>query len=50
MFNKEHSKQLIENLYLKNDKNFEKTLDQFLTNNIPKDEYKIVVLDREDSK
>jgi len=42
MFNKEHPKQLIENIYLKNDKNFEVTLDQFLNNKIPKDEYKIV--------
>jgi hypothetical protein len=44
MFNKEHSKQLIESLYLKNDKSFDKTLDQFLNNNIPKDEYKLVVV------
>jgi len=27
---------------LKNDKNFELTLDQFLNNRIPKDEYKVV--------
>ena len=44
MFNGQHSKQLIETLYVKNGKNFEKTLEQFLTGNIPKDEYKVVVI------
>lgn len=42
MLDKKHTKQFIESLYLKNAKNFELTLDQFLSNNIPKDEYKIV--------
>ena len=42
MLDKKHTKQFIESLYLKNGKNFELTLDQFLSNNIPKDEYKIV--------
>ena len=32
-------------MYLKNEKNFEVTLDQFLTGNIPKDEFKVVVLE-----
>jgi uncharacterized protein (UPF0276 family) len=42
MFNKQHPKQLIENIYLRNDKNFELTLDQFLNDRIPKDEYKVI--------
>ena len=45
MFNKEHSKQLIEAMYLRNDKNFEVTLDQFLNGKIPKDEFKVVVIE-----
>jgi hypothetical protein len=44
MFNGQHSKQLIENVYLKNEKNFERTLELFLTGNIPKDEYQVVVV------
>ena len=43
MFNGEHSRQFVENLYLMNGKNFDKTLDQFLSGNLPKDtELKIV--------
>lgn len=44
MFNGQHSKQLIEGLYLKNEKNFERTLELFLSGNIPKDEYQVVVV------
>lgn len=47
MFNGQHSKQLIESLYMKNDKNFDRTLEQFLSGNIPKDEYKVVVIPEE---
>jgi len=46
MLEKKHTKQFIESLYLKNGKNFEVTLDQFLNNNIPKDEYKIVRIEQ----
>lgn len=45
MFNKQHPKQLIESVYLRNDKNFEVTLDQFLNGKIPKDEFKLVMLE-----
>ena len=45
MFNKQHPKQLIESVYLRNDKNFEVTLDQFLNGKIPKDEFKVVLLE-----
>ena len=45
MFNKQHPKQLIESLYLRNDKNFEVTLDQFLNGKIPKDEFKVVLVE-----
>ena len=48
MFNGQHSRQLIEFVYHKNAKDFEATLDQFLTNNIPKDEYKVVVIPKPD--
>lgn len=44
MFGKEHSRQVIENLYLGNEKNFDRTLEQFLSGCIPKDEYKLVVV------
>jgi predicted amidophosphoribosyltransferase len=44
MMSGQHSKQLIENLYFQNDKNFERTLEQFLSGNIPKDEYKLEVI------
>lgn len=47
MIDKKHTKQLIESLYVKNGKNLEITLDQFLSNNIPKDEYKIVRIENE---
>ena len=46
MIDKKHAKQFIESLYLKNGKNLEITLDQFLTNNIPKDEYKVVRIEQ----
>jgi hypothetical protein len=46
MLDKKHTKQFIESLYLKNGKNFEFTLDQFLNNSIPKDEYKIVRIEQ----
>jgi hypothetical protein len=49
MLDKKHTKQFIESLYLKNGKNFEMTLDQFLSNNIPKDEYKIVRIEQPSS-
>jgi len=45
MFNKQHPKQLIESVYLRNDKNFEVTLNQFLNGKIPKDEFKLVMLE-----
>ena len=45
MFNKQHAKQLIESVYLRNDKNFEVTLDQFLNGKIPKDELKVVIME-----
>jgi hypothetical protein len=45
MFNKQHSKQLIESVYFRNEKNFEVTLDQFLNGKIPKDEFKVVVME-----
>jgi hypothetical protein len=45
MFEKQHSKNLIEAVYFKNDKNFDKTLDQFLTGKIPKDEFKVVIIE-----
>lgn len=45
MIDKKQTKQFIESLYVKNGKNLEITLDQFLTNNIPKDEYKVVRID-----
>lgn len=45
MFGGQHSRPLIEHVYLRNDKNFDLTLDQFLNNkNIPKDEYKVTVI------
>lgn len=47
MFGSQHSKQLIESLYIKNEKNFDRTLEQFLSGNIPKDEYKVVVMPKE---
>lgn len=31
-------------MYLANDKNFDRTLEQFLSGAIPKDEYKVVVV------
>lgn len=34
----DRSKQLIEKVYLNNDRNFELTLEQFLTGNLPKEE------------
>ncbi len=37
-------REVIEQMYLKNDKKLDKTLDQLLSGNIPKDEYKVVVL------
>lgn len=37
-------REIIETMYLKNEKNFDKTLDQLLSGNIPKDEYKVVVI------
>lgn len=37
-------REIIEVMYLKNDKNFDKTLDQLLSGDIPKDEYKVVVI------
>jgi hypothetical protein len=44
MFNGKHSRAFIENIYLKNDKNFEKTLDLFLTDRIPKEnELEVIV-------
>lgn len=45
MFNKQHPKQLIESVYLRHDKNFEVTLDQFLNGKIPKDEFKVILLE-----
>ena len=45
MFDKKHAKNLIESIYLRNDKNFEITLDQFLTGKIPKDELKVVIME-----
>lgn len=45
MIDKKQTKLFIESLYVKNSKNLEVTLDQFLTNNIPKDEYKVVRID-----
>lgn len=45
MFEKQHSKNLIEAVYFKNDKNFDKTLDQFLNGKIPKDEFKVVIIE-----
>ena len=43
MFNKEHSKQKIEQVYIQNDKNFEHTLDLFLNNKVPKEDFKVIV-------
>jgi hypothetical protein len=34
---------IIEQMYLRNDKNVETTLNQLLSGQIPKDEYKVVV-------
>jgi hypothetical protein len=46
MFNGEHKRPFIEKMYLMNEKNFERTLDQFLTGNIPKDnELQIITTD-----
>lgn len=44
MFSGKHSRPFVESIYLKNNKNFEVTLDQFLNDKIPKDELKVVVL------
>lgn len=43
-----YKRELIEKMYNLNSKNFEKTLDQILNGNIPKDEYK--VFDKEEQK
>ncbi|CDW72771.1 UNKNOWN [Stylonychia lemnae] len=40
-------KEIIEQMYLKYDKNVELTLDQILSGNIPKDEYKLVVINKD---
>jgi hypothetical protein len=46
MFNGDHKRPFIEKMYLMNEKNFERTLDQFLTGNIPKDnELQIITTD-----
>jgi len=47
MFDGQHSKQLIEMVYFSNEKNFERTLEQFLSGNIPKDEYKVIVTNKQ---
>lgn len=47
MIDKKHTKQFIESLYVKNGKNLDTTLDQFLSNNVPKDEYKVVRIENE---
>jgi hypothetical protein len=44
------ARSLIEAVYLKNDKNFENTMEQFLSGNIPKDEMKMVVIEQEKSE
>jgi hypothetical protein len=46
MFTGQYKRELIEQLYLKNEKNFDKTLDQILSGNLPKDEYKVVVINK----
>jgi len=38
---------IIESMYLRNEKDFDKTLDQLLRNDIPKDEYKVVMIQEE---
>ncbi len=37
-------REIIESMYLKNGKDFDKTLDQLLSGAIPKDEYQVVVI------
>lgn len=37
-------REIIESMYLRNEKDFDKTLDQLLNGNIPKDEYKVVMI------
>ena len=46
MFNGEHQRSFIENIYIANGKDFERTLEQFLSGNLPKDtELKIIKKD-----
>mgnify|MGYP001137420328 CR=1 FL=1 len=44
MFGGEHNRQLIEKIYLKNDRNMEVTLDIFLTGNIPSESEELHVI------
>lgn len=51
MFGFQHSKHLIENIYLGNKKNMDLTLEQFLSGNIPKEESELhLIIQQEGSK
>ena len=45
MFGEQHDRQFISKVYLQNNKDFEKTLNQFLTGDLPKTEIKVTIVE-----
>lgn len=50
MMGGQYTKQVIEALYLNNDKDYERTFDKLLSGNVPKDQMKVVVIDKDDKE